>query len=183
MSRRRSLVQAHGLTIPAILLALGPTVSAFGAAARPPFARTLSAFDAGAVERAKAGAAHWLEQPECSKLLTEFTDGDGRTLDRSLATWGLSAAEYVLTLSFRDGTAIPRCGQIRIELVTVPGLPQVYVCPGSVGASYSRFARTQTQSPSLAEAMVIHEMLHTLGLGENPPSSLEITERVRARCR
>jgi hypothetical protein len=31
--------------------------------------------------------------------------------------------------------------------------------------------------------MVIHEMLHTLGLGENPPTTLEITERVRARCR
>ena len=55
--------------------------------------------------------------------------------------------------------------------------------PGGVGAAYSRFARNQTQNPSLAEAMVIHEMLHTLGLGENPPSSLEINERVRARCR
>jgi hypothetical protein len=31
--------------------------------------------------------------------------------------------------------------------------------------------------------MVIHEMLHTLGLGEDPPSSFEITERVRRRCR
>jgi hypothetical protein len=26
-------------------------------------------------------------------------------------------------------------------------------------------------------------MLHTLGLGENPPSSNEITRRVLARCR
>jgi hypothetical protein len=26
-------------------------------------------------------------------------------------------------------------------------------------------------------------MLHTLGLGENPPSSFEITQRVRDRCR
>jgi hypothetical protein len=30
--------------------------------------------------------------------------------------------------------------------------------------------------------MVIHEMLHTLGLGENPPSTFEITERVKQRC-
>jgi hypothetical protein len=29
---------------------------------------------------------------------------------------------------------------------------------------------------------VIHEVLHSLGLGENPPSSDHITERVRARC-
>jgi hypothetical protein len=33
-----------------------------------------------------------------------------------------------------------------------------------------------------AEALVIHEMLHSLGLGENPPPSDEITARVRARC-
>jgi len=29
---------------------------------------------------------------------------------------------------------------------------------------------------------MIHEALHTLGLGENPPTSAEITERVLARC-
>jgi hypothetical protein len=30
--------------------------------------------------------------------------------------------------------------------------------------------------------LIIHEMLHTLGLGENPPSSREITQRVTERC-
>jgi hypothetical protein len=33
-----------------------------------------------------------------------------------------------------------------------------------------------------AEALLIHEMLHSLGLGENPPTSHQITARVRARC-
>ena len=33
-----------------------------------------------------------------------------------------------------------------------------------------------------AVATLIHEALHTLGLGENPPSSTEITERVLRRC-
>jgi hypothetical protein len=33
-----------------------------------------------------------------------------------------------------------------------------------------------------AEIIVIHEFLHALGLGENPPTSDEITERVTARC-
>ena len=28
-----------------------------------------------------------------------------------------------------------------------------------------------------------YEILHTLGLGENPPTSTEITQRVEARCR
>jgi len=31
--------------------------------------------------------------------------------------------------------------------------------------------------------LVIHEVLHTLGLGENPPSSATITIRVQNRCR
>jgi hypothetical protein len=33
-----------------------------------------------------------------------------------------------------------------------------------------------------AEAILIHEILHTLGLGENPPSSAEITRQVWRRC-
>jgi hypothetical protein len=35
---------------------------------------------------------------------------------------------------------------------------------------------------SQAEIAVIHEALHTLGLGENPPDSREITRRVAERC-
>jgi hypothetical protein len=30
--------------------------------------------------------------------------------------------------------------------------------------------------------MIIHEELHSLGLGENPPDSKEITQQVIARC-
>ena len=183
MSLRRSLFHARGVAATVALLALAPTRSALGADARSAFERPLGEFDAAAVERAKAGAARWLEKPECLKVLTEFTDGDGRTLDLTLATWGMSAVEYVLTLPFRDGAAIPRCRHARIELVTHVGLRPIYVCPVGAGALNSRFAQTQVKTPALAEAMVIHEMLHTLGLGENPPSSFEITERVRARCR
>jgi hypothetical protein len=65
--------------------------------------------------------------------------------------------------------------------VTIPGLLPVYLCPGA-GAPRSKLATVQADSPSLAEFMVIHEMLHTLGLGENPPSTFEITERVKQRC-
>jgi len=36
--------------------------------------------------------------------------------------------------------------------------------------------------PAYAEMILIHELLHTLGLGENPPTSLEITARVTERC-
>jgi hypothetical protein len=32
------------------------------------------------------------------------------------------------------------------------------------------------------EILLIHEFLHTLGLGENPPTSDAITQRVAVRC-
>jgi hypothetical protein len=67
-------------------------------------------------------------------------------------------------------------------MATIPGAPRVFVCPAG-GKVTSRLSRMEFESGSLAEAMVIHEMLHTLGLGENPPSTFEITDRVRARCR
>ena len=33
-----------------------------------------------------------------------------------------------------------------------------------------------------AEIIVIHEFLHTLGLGENPPTSEAITAQIALRC-
>jgi hypothetical protein len=36
--------------------------------------------------------------------------------------------------------------------------------------------------PSLAAALIIHEELHSLGLGEDPPTSKEITAKVIERC-
>ena len=46
----------------------------------------------------------------------------------------------------------------------------------------ARFVETQFSDPGFAAALVIHEELHVLGLGENPPSAREITARVVARC-
>lgn len=154
-----------------------------GASPRSAYDRPLDALDVPAVARAKAAAARRLEDPECLKVLTEFTDGEGRALDRSLETWGMSAADYVLALPFRDGAAMPHCRRASVVLVTIPGLPAIYLCPRRLAVVRSLFTQTEIQDPALAEAMVIHEMLHTLGLGENPPSSLEITERVRTHCR
>ena len=38
------------------------------------------------------------------------------------------------------------------------------------------------QQREYVAATFIHEILHTSGLGENPPSPKEITSRVLARC-
>jgi hypothetical protein len=45
-----------------------------------------------------------------------------------------------------------------------------------------RLMSNVSSSAMRADVLLIHEMLHSLGLGENPPSSREITEHVVARC-
>jgi hypothetical protein len=107
------------------------------------------------VERAKAGAARSLQGAECAKVLAEFADGEGRTLDRSLEGWDMSAAEYALTLPFRDGRGMSHCDHARVALVTIRGFRRVYVCPRRVGAVHSLFAETGMQNRPLTEAMVI----------------------------
>ena len=44
------------------------------------------------------------------------------------------------------------------------------------------FARAWKKAPREIAATVIHEMLHSLGLGENPPTPREITYRVEKAC-
>jgi hypothetical protein len=165
-------------------------------AAAPPFARLLEAgsgpvpsfrplnsYDRSVVERVRARAAARLDDPECGKLLTDFKDGVGRTLESNLQPLGVSPSRYLLQLSFLDGSPLPACRPPAVIMATTPGVPRVFVCPGGVGRLNIRLSRIEFESGLLAEATLIHEMLHTLGLGENPPSTFEITERVRQRCR
>ncbi len=150
--------------------------------AAAPLHRPLTPYDRGVVERVRARAAARLKEPECGKVLTDFKDGRGRTLESNLQPWGVSPAEYLLQLSFVDGSRLPGCRRAAVMMAAVPGVPHVFVCPAG-GQVTSRLSRIEFESGSLAEAMVIHEMLHTLGLGENPPTTFEITARVRERCR
>src|SRR5258708_2757556 len=171
-------------------------VVSFLVAAAPPFGRPLEAgsgpvpcfrplnsYDRRVVERVRARAAARLNDPQCSKLLTDFKDGGGRTLESNLRHLGVNPTRYLLQLSFLDGSPLPACRPLSVIMVTTPGVPRVFACPASVGRLNIRLSRIEFESGFLAEAMVIHEMLHTLGLGENPPSTFEITERVRRRCR
>jgi len=179
MSARRSL--AASISLVAALLPSGGPVEA--ARPRPTHHRPLNAFDRGAVERVRARAAARLEGPECRKLLADFKDRRGNTLESNLQPWGVSASRYLLDLAFVDGAPMAECRGVSVTMVANPGVPRVFVCPAGPAAANSRLARLEFRSGSLAEAMVIHEMLHTLGLGENPPTTFEITARVRERCR
>jgi hypothetical protein len=140
---------------------------------------TLTGWDARAVDTARKGAVKRLESEECRKLFTDFADSQGRPLRQNLDEWTSSAAEYVALVPFLDGSSQASCRKGNVALVTSPGVRRVFVCKA--------FADVQLRQPGVAESMVIHEILHTLGLGEAPqkgaPTSIEITQRVEARCR
>jgi hypothetical protein len=140
---------------------------------------TLTGWDARAVETARTGAVRRLESEECRKLFTDFTDSRGRTLQQNLEEWTASPAEYIGLLPFLDGSSQALCRKTNTALVASPGVRRVFVC--------KTFAEVQLRQPHIAESMVIHEVLHTLGLAEAPakgaPTSIEITQRVESRCR
>lgn len=128
-----------------------------------------------AVLGAILGAQLRLARTDCRQLLTDFTDESGRVLLADLEATGLGWPEYAVErVSFVDGSEAPQCRKSQaLAAFTEPGAKVVFVC----AAHFAKLAhRTQ------AEVLIIHELLHTLGLGENPPSSQEITQRVTKRC-
>ena len=128
-----------------------------------------------ALHWAVVGAHRRLEQPACQGLLSEFSDASGRTLQENLDALGETGGTYLTRILFADGSGRPRCKGEGAFAFTTPGSRVVYIC----GREFKGLA---ARDPVRAQAIVIHEALHTLGLGENPPSSSEITARVLARC-
>jgi hypothetical protein len=120
-------------------------------------------------------AAYWLSFPQCQELLLDFADQSGRPLSRRLTELGVTAIAYLRLIVFEDGTNRGHCRQSGILAFTSPGSRVIYLCGRD-------FMRAAERAPEDVRAAVIHEMLHSLGLGENPPSSREITRRVRQRC-
>jgi len=130
---------------------------------------------AQAVTRALSGADRLLAEPACQEVLTDFRDASGRTLKEVLDGNDVSARGYLRWVVFSDGRGLKACSSKASLAVTEPGSRVIFICP-------TAFVETAWGNPEDVEATLIHEMLHTLGLGENPPSSRDITRRVRARC-
>jgi hypothetical protein len=130
---------------------------------------------AGMLRRVLDGARQRLAEPRCQEVLDEFSGADGRPLRFRLDELGWSPEDYLGLIVFYDGRKHRRCRAKGTLAVTQVGSRVVYVCPEEL----SRRAR---QYPLWAEATLIHEALHTLGLGENPPASREITSAVVRRC-
>jgi hypothetical protein len=129
-----------------------------------------------AVRLAVEGAARRLERPGCQRVFSDFRDGAGRPLQAVLDQLGETPAGYLRDLVFfYDGASQARCGAGGILAGTQRGSRVIYVCPLQFSEAFQR-------DTFLAEVIVIHETLHSLGLGENPPASMEITRRVMRQC-
>jgi hypothetical protein len=130
-------------------------------------------FERLAVAQAIEGAARRLAQPECQELLDEFTDAAGQPLRAAIDARGLSVPEYLGRVFFNDA-APSNCRSSNLALTT-PGSRAIHVCG-------QRFVNQSKRNSRHAEATILHGVLHTLGLGENPPSSDVITHRVITQC-
>ncbi|PYQ17207.1 MAG: hypothetical protein DMF80_01870 [Acidobacteria bacterium] len=129
---------------------------------------------AGEVRMALGGAARRLARPACARVFADFADASGRPLQERLDRLGLTGAGYLALVFFAEGLDRGRCQQDQVLATATPGRRVVSVC--------GRFARAYLHDPRWAELTLIHEALHTLGLGEDPPSTFDISARVAGRC-
>jgi hypothetical protein len=127
------------------------------------------------VARAVEHAAEKLSGAECQEVFSDFRDADGRTLQQNLDRLGQTGVGYLHWTLFYDGTGKHVCEVRQILASTSPGSRTVFICA-------AQFSIVAKHDPGLAAALIIHEELHSLGLGEGPPDSKEITARVIARC-
>jgi hypothetical protein len=126
------------------------------------------------VRRAVEGAVRRLEEASCAAVLADFRDGSGRPLASRLETLDVDAPGYARLVLFYDGANDAPCRRPRVFAFTAPGSRVVRACPA--------LGRLANARPAEAEAVVIHELLHTLGLDHDLPSSADITARVERRC-
>lgn len=126
---------------------------------------------AATLYRAIRGASQRLEQPSCAGVLDEFRTEAGRPLSDVLSSLALSAPDSLSRIIFRDGREATAC-RTGIAAFTGPGSRVVFVC----GQRFQGIGRSR------AEQVIIHEMLHTLGLGERPPLPGEIDRAIARRC-
>ena len=116
-----------------------------------------------------------LEDPACRQIFLDFRDAAGRPLQERLDSLGWSAQRYLESIRFDDSEEPPLCREGRTLAMTVPGGRVVYLCR-------SKFSNLIRREPSALWVAVLHEELHSLGLGENPPTSEDISRQVAERC-
>ena len=157
-------------------LALVPALSA-SAAPRDPLRaiRLDDPRDEYAVRRAILGAMSRLDDGRCRAVFSDFSDASGRRLQDVLDAAQETAQARLQHLLFYDGSRQEGCRPPSPIAFTAPGSRVIFVCGREFRAAAER-------NLAVADAVIIHELLHSLGLGENPPTPKEITDAVLARC-
>jgi hypothetical protein len=134
----------------------------------------LTPFTRGTVESAIALARMRLARPRCRLVYTDFELPDGSTPRSKLDALGIRPEDFLESLVFVDGSEEPLCRTGPSAFTTTPGSRVIRVCPS--------FVQVCLRNSRRSAVLIIHESLHALGLGENPPTSSAITNRVEQRC-
>ena len=134
--------------------------------------RARNTMTVAALDAASRAASERLAEPGCARVLSDFTDAGGRTLQQRLDATAASSGRLLVYLY--DGASRASCQGGRRLAVTEPGSHVVHVCP--------QFVLRERQDPTQAHVVIIHEVLHALGLGETSLSSNAITRQVGHRC-
>ena len=124
------------------------------------------------LKTARQGARERLGRPQCQAVLTDFESVNGGRLDEVLRASGRTAQEELDRMVLESGLGRHVCERSVVLASTNVRSSVVSVC----------LRRFMLLAPAHQEAILIHEMLHSLGLGESPPDSLTITKRVMDRC-
>ena len=158
-----------------IVLLLANGVGYGQAAASPWRIQIADPIRANLVRRILDEAARLLADDTCRTLLSEFHDQRGRPLAERLDAMGTDIQTYMSWILFTNEMGSRACA-LDAHAVSMPGSRVVHICD-------TQIERNWRQNPPQVVAAYIHEILHSLGLGENPPSSSYITERVMDRCK
>ena len=162
------------LAIALLLTAPGPR-AALAEHTPPRFVQPVDPFLFAAADAALEAAEQSLLHPGCDTIFTDFRDPSGAPLRAALEKLDMSANTFLRSLRYVNGEHLAVC-RPGVLAGTRTGSRVVYLCG-------MRFASAQRTNPRLGAALILHEALHALGLSENPPTSLEITAGVLARCR
>ena len=111
------------------------------------------------VGHAVNGAVRRLATATCQLVFEDFRDASARPLKTRLEVLGQTAPEYLAGVYLVDGDDAPQCRRNdETAAFTEPGSRVIHVCARKFGRQFAR-------NPAGAEILVIHELLHSLGLG------------------
>jgi hypothetical protein len=127
-----------------------------------------------AVHQAIREAEVLFEEPECQRVLEDFRDQAGRPLLENLTALGRRPSQFVTDIWFIDASTELSCKSNPIMAYTSPKSRIVYLCSD----------RFRNLAGNFGAVVIIHELLHALGLGEGGahPNAMEITRQVFKRC-